>query len=719
MTSCDGSSYLTATEGPPYNPVILVPTEFLGYDPSWGECTQIPSNGPFLLPCGVYDPPRALQTGGALEPTVDPAPTQAPAALTAAPALVPPPAIVQPTPSPQQQQQPSQTTPIPPAPIQTPSNVDPGQSAAGSASPSSQDPGNQASGNQASGNQASGGQNDPNDPGKQASGNQASGGQSQDDPNQSIQGSGSTNNPANAPGPNEGAAASGSNGTPNNQHQNAPAPSAPNPQRPTPEPLPVPQTTINIGGGPSSGQSGGGIGSIVNGAFGATPPQGTPPSSGSQGGNGGTYSGGENGGNSGGSSGGSSGSNAGGSGSGGGSSGTPSGNTGGGPAGNPGNKQGNAPANAAAFTPHAITALGATLSALNPTAVAVGGKTLSAGGPAFTSNGNFYSVGPSGNLVAGTLTAGAATPAPAALTFAGQTYTANPAGQFIVGGQTLAAGQAITVSGTPISEAAGGSFAVIGGSSTQPLITPAPSQGPALLTLGGSTFTANAASQFVLGSQTLTPGGQITVSGTVLSEGASGSGMVVVGGSHTHSLTHGSATGGAAIVTSAAVMSFGGQTYTANGAGAFVVGGQTWTPGGVITVSGTRISEGASATDVVIGLSTEVLSSAPVMVTSAAVLTFGGQTYTADAQGDFTVNGQTLTPGGVITVSGTTISEAKGTMDVVIGTSTEALSTAAVTQSAMAFEGGAGGERSTAPGLLLLVVLFAAVGGLVGAGLLY
>ena len=129
----------------------------------------------------------------------------------------------------------------------------------------------------------------------------------------------------------------------------------------------------------------------------------------------------------------------------------------------------------------------------------------------------------------------------------------------------------------------------------------------------------------------------------------------------------------------------------------------------MITVSGTLISEGTGATDVVIGSSTEALSSAAVMVTGAAVMTFDGQTFTADAQGDFTIDGQTLIPGGVITVSGTPISEASGATDVIIGMSTEAMSTAAVTQSAITFEGR--GDRIKTPSLMELFALLGLMAG--------
>ena len=77
-TTCDGAVYLTATYTEPFNPVILVPTEILAIDPAWAQCTNVPYNGPFILPCGIYDPPRALHTASAMGPVITPAPTAEP-----------------------------------------------------------------------------------------------------------------------------------------------------------------------------------------------------------------------------------------------------------------------------------------------------------------------------------------------------------------------------------------------------------------------------------------------------------------------------------------------------------------------------------------------------------------------------------------------------------------------------------------------------------------
>jgi len=87
------------------------------------------------------------------------------------------------------------------------------------------------------------------------------------------------------------------------------------------------------------------------------------------------------------------------------------------------------PQAAAAFSPHVITALGQTLTINNPSAVTVGSSTL----PAITSGGNYFSLAPSGNLIAGSVPTAAAT-SPPLLTFTGSTYTANSASQSLIAG---------------------------------------------------------------------------------------------------------------------------------------------------------------------------------------------------------------------------------------------------------------------------------------------
>ena len=261
------------------------------------------------------------------------------------------------------------------------------------------------------------------------------------------------------------------------------------------------------------------------------------------------------------------------------------------------------------------------------------------------------------------------TPAPGAgnipaLTFAGSTYSANSLGLFVIGEQTLSPGAAITVSGTQISLAAAGYAAVIG-SSTE-LLALNGARTAALLTLHGSTFTADAASGFVISGQTLTPGGSIEVSGTPISYPAEATAVVI--GTKTLPLSFGTISGAVR-----PIITFAGSIFTADAASDFTINGKILTPGGNIDVSGTPISYPLAGTAMVIGTSTEPFSFATITGTDTRTITFDGSTYTVDASSEFVIDGQTLAPGGVITINGTPVSYAAAETDVVIGTSTEAV----------------------------------------------
>ena len=302
------------------------------------------------------------------------------------------------------------------------------------------------------------------------------------------------------------------------------------------------------------------------------------------------------------------------------------------------------------------------------------GQTLAPGGTAITLSGTPISLaaGASQAIVGGSTVAiypAGITPAPGArpaptLNFAGSTYSANSLGQFVIGEQTLSPGAAITVSGTQISLAAAGNVVVIG-SSTE-LLAPNGARTAAMLTFDGSTFTADTSSEFVIGGQTLTPGGSIEVSGTPISYPAGSSAIVI--GTKTSPLSFATITSGVR-----PIITFDGSTYTADASSDFTIDGQTLTPGGNIDVSGTPISYPLAGTAVVIGTSTEPFSFATVTGADTPMITFDGSTYTADASSDFVIDGQTLAPGGVITINGTPVSYAAAGTDVVIGTSTEAV----------------------------------------------
>lgn len=103
------------------------------------------------------------------------------------------------------------------------------------------------------------------------------------------------------------------------------------------------------------------------------------------------------------------------------------------------------------FTPHVITALDQTLSITDPSTVVIAGSTLSVGGAAHTSNERYFSLAPSGNLIADILAPSRKPSSPPLLSIADTIYIANTASQFVVAGQTLTPGGEVTIASTPIS----------------------------------------------------------------------------------------------------------------------------------------------------------------------------------------------------------------------------------------------------------------------------
>ncbi|KAL8831308.1 MAG: hypothetical protein Q9191_000927, partial [Dirinaria sp. TL-2023a] len=153
----------------------------------------------------------------------------------------------------------------------------------------------------------------------------------------------------------------------------------------------------------------------------------------------------------------------------------------------------------------------------------IASSTLQPGGTAIIVSHTPISLAPSATqLIVGSSTIQLSGPTQnptSAITFNGQTITANSLSEYVIAGQTLKPGGAITVSGTPLSLGSAASQMVIG-SSTIDLSLPGISN--EALRVGGTTvaYSVNAASDVVVaGSRTLSPGGAaITISGTVVSE---------------------------------------------------------------------------------------------------------------------------------------------------------------------------------------------------------
>jgi hypothetical protein len=255
-------------------------------------------------------------------------------------------------------------------------------------------------------------------------------------------------------------------------------------------------------------------------------------------------------------------------------------------------------------------------------AVVVGSQTIAAG-QVGTVNGQQVSVASGGTVVVGSGT-GSQTIAVAngngnpnggspSITIGGSVVAAGPSGVFVVAsGVTLSpGGTPVVVAGTTYSIASGGSIAVINGA-TQTLAgsTPKPT-GAALLTIDGKTVTATSVAGvtpvFVLNpGTTLTPGGSVVVSGTTYSLPTTGSAVIVNG--KTSSL---GAVTSPANVTPAPTLTINGFTFkptVLSGKTYYSIAqGTTLTPGGVVTVDGTRISMAADGSSLVFGSSTSAV----------------------------------------------------------------------------------------------------------------
>lgn len=196
----------------------------------------------------------------------------------------------------------------------------------------------------------------------------------------------------------------------------------------------------------------------------------------------------------------------------------------------------------------------------------------------------------------------------------------------------------------------------------QPLLPPQPQ----ILTIGDSAYTIDSSSHFIIGSQTLAPGSPgIIVFGTPVSL-ASDASVAVIGSSTTQFDQE-------IVPKIAPVLTLGDTAYTATLSSAFVIAGQTLTLGGSITVSGTRVAYPTTGNVMVVGESTQALASATITPPSTPAMTFAGNTYTLDSASAFDIDGQTLTKGGAINLSGVALSYPNTGGDVIVGTSTEAL----------------------------------------------
>jgi hypothetical protein len=199
-------------------------------------------------------------------------------------------------------------------------------------------------------------------------------------------------------------------------------------------------------------------------------------------------------------------------------------------------------------------------------------------------------------------------------------------------------------------------------------------QAPPPITIGGHTITPNAATQFSISGQTLTPGGTITVSGTVVALNKAGNSLIQA--SQIESITP-----TPVVTTPAPPLIIGSSTVKPEASEGpngptWVVKGQTLTPNGAVTIGGTTYSLPATPTVLVVNGHTQFLQIA-APTTIPATLSYNGHVYTAKSNGGqgpaFVINGQTLTPGGEVTVSGTKLSLAGDSSTLIVDGTVDSL----------------------------------------------
>jgi hypothetical protein len=271
------------------------------------------------------------------------------------------------------------------------------------------------------------------------------------------------------------------------------------------------------------------------------------------------------------------------------------------------------------------------------------------------------------NGVSSTISAATAGVAP--IIVGGQTITAaslpGDDGGFVVAGQTLTVGGSVTLGSGPSAttialqtDYEGHTFIVSNGVSSQ---IAAPTTGLAPLTIDGQTISATTLSSgnvgFIIDGQTLAVGGAIEVgSGSSLTTLA----LVTDSSGHTLIVSNGHTSEIPTITTPSIVIN--GQTIEAtalpSGSVGFIVSGQTLTEGGSITASGTVFTLTTDAAGYTILASHGHTSVLPNQI-SAGPRTIDGQTISQtmlpSGIGEaYLIDGQTLTPGGSVTISGTT-----------------------------------------------------------------
>lgn len=247
---------------------------------------------------------------------------------------------------------------------------------------------------------------------------------------------------------------------------------------------------------------------------------------------------------------------------------------------------------------------------------------------------------------------------PVILPIGSSSIVANLEGNFVIGSQTLIpGGSPITALGKSIYLQPSNPAAVIDGSTVALQQAPLElsfSTPPKVLPVGSSSIAANSEGNFVIGSQTLVPGGSpISALGKSIYLQPSGSAAVIDGNT-------------VALDRAPPVLTFGTQTFEQDKAGGYIIGSQTLIAGGApITVAGTPVSLAPSAPALSFAVTT-IINKA-----KSGALLFGTQILEPGRSGGYILGSQNIYPGQApITIKGTALSLAPSASELIIGSET-------------------------------------------------
>jgi hypothetical protein len=274
---------------------------------------------------------------------------------------------------------------------------------------------------------------------------------------------------------------------------------------------------------------------------------------------------------------------------------------------------------------------------VNGGGVVVAGQTILPSSAITLGNGVPVSVAPGGGeVVVGGQTASIPGAAGSPVVIGGQTVTPLAGGGIVISGQTIIpGGTAKLPGGIPISVSASGVVVIAGQTAT---VGGFGSDSP--VTINGAAVTPLADGGVIINSQTILPGGVLTLpNGASVSVGLGGG--IVIGGQT--AILPGLVNPGPITVSGAVVTPIPG--------GGIIVNGQTLPPGSATTLlDGQAVSLVPSGTAIVVNGQTITIPSSQNSP-GAIPIVYNGETLTPGPSGAIIVEGQTLAPGSVVTLS--------------------------------------------------------------------